>query len=378
MAATYAIDTRWVEYPATGGTKTYIESLAKALLAIDQEDKFHFWGSPLEVGSTNSHVDPFGGWYRRAWQLSWKTFGTPPLDWMRPKPDVWHFTNYVAPPTKRPFVVTVHDLTFLEHPDYVEPKNLDYLTKFVPETLQAASKILAVSEFTAEAIAEHFPREKEKIITTPLGCEERFFEPTTREDISLVKDTYSIDGEYLLSVGTLEPRKNLRTLLLAFAAIRRHTTEQLVVVGNQGWLFDETQQLLEKLGLGSRVVLTGAVSDRDLRALYAGAKTFVFPSHYEGFGIPVLEAMAAGAPVLASSAASLPEVGGGSALYFDPEDTEALGNALRRLLEDAPLRQRLSSAGRERAKQFTWRETAEKTLRAYRAAGLEGNDDRRR
>lgn len=367
MPQTFGIDTRWVEGPAAGGVKTYIEWLCRELLTLDQEDRFHFWGSPVGVGTVNSHVDQFQGLYRRGWQLAWKTLGFPKMDMVAPRADLWHFTNFTAPPTNTPFVVTIHDLTFIEHPEYVEPKNLKFLENFVPETIERAERIIVNSQFTGDAIGEHFPQAAQKVVVTPLACDPAFFSPPQEEDLNFLRDKYGIDSDYVLTVGTLEPRKNLRTLLLALAGIRRETTEQLVVVGPQGWLFEETQELLRKLGLGNRVIFTDHAPQRELSTLYYGAKAFVFPSHYEGFGLPVLEAMAAGTPVLCSNAASLPEVAGGAALYFDPDDAEALGLALKRVLGDDALRQRLKEAGQERATDFSWRRMAEQTLDVYRS-----------
>lgn len=367
---TFAIDTRWVESKVAGaGTKTYIESLVTALLRRDRQNRYHLWGSKVNAPAQNTHYHAFSGHYRRAWQLAWKTLGWPPVEWVGPKKaDLWHFTNYVAPPTKTPFVVSILDLTFVQHPTFVEPKNLEYLQRFVPDTLQRASQVIAISQSTKDAILQEYDLSPGKITVTPLAADPSFAADVPHDELARIKERYGIDGEYFLAVGTLEPRKNLKTLLLAFAAMRRESTEQLVVVGGQGWLFDETKELLRKLGLGSRVIFTGYVPARELPALYQGAKLFCFPSHYEGFGIPVLEAMSAGTPVISSNTSSLPEVGGGAALYFDPQDTKALQQVLGRALGDSNLRERLSEAGREQATRFSWDKTAEKTLRAYHTA----------
>ncbi len=364
---TIAVDTRWVESRSAGaGTKSYIEGLLGALLRLDTTNRYHLWGASVPQTSRNAHHDAFGGQYRRAWQLAWKTFGWPPLDWVGPNADLWHFTNYVAPPTKTRFVVTIHDLAYLDYPQYVEPKNLAYLQRFVPETLERAEQVIAVSEATKESLKEKLKVPESRLTVTPEACDPVYYESVPEDQIRLIKDKYGVDGDYFLAVGTLEPRKNLKNLLLAFAGIRRHTKEQLVIVGGQGWLFDETKELLQKLGLGDRVIFTGYAPKQELPALYQGAKLFVFPSVYEGFGIPVLEAMASGTPVICSNTSSLPEVGGMAALYFDPQDTEALKLALRRGLEDAVLRERLAEAGREQARQFSWEETARLTLETYR------------
>lgn len=376
---TVAIDTRWVEgRVAAAGTKTYIESLVKGILRHDQANRYHLWGAPLTVTAPNAHNYTFTGNYRRAWQLIWKTIGWPGVDLIGPPADLWHFTNYVAPPTRKPFVLSVLDLTFVHHPEFVEPKNLEYLRRFVPDSLERAEKVITISEATKEALLAEFKLPLDKVVVTPLAADPAFIEPVPPEELARIKEKYGIDRDYFLAVGTLEPRKNLKSLLLAFAAIRKQTTEQLVVVGGQGWLFEETQALLDKLGLGSRVIFTDYAPGRELPALYQAAKLFVFPSHYEGFGIPVLEAMAAGTPVISSNAASLPEVGGAAALYFDPEDVEALKFALQRTLGDPELRKRLVEAGREQAATFSWDITAAETLKVYDTVWLRSQRSRRR
>ena len=369
MAYTFAIDTRWVESSVPGaGTKTYIDSLVKALLDLDRHNRYHLWGGKVPVNAPNMHVDSFGGTYRRAWQLVWKTIGWPTVDLIGPRPDLWHFTNYVAPPTAKPFVVTIHDLGFVHHPEFTEPKNLEFLRKWVPDTLDRARLVIAVSEATKEALIEEYKVPLDKIEVVHEAADDIFSRELPEDDVGRVKEKYGIEGDYFLAVGTLEPRKNLKTLLMALAGLRKEVQEQLVVVGGQGWLFDETQELLAKLGLESRVIFTDYVPKAELPALYQGAQCFVFPSHYEGFGIPVLEAMASGTPVISSNTSSLPEIGGGAALYFDPNDSKGLKHALTRLLQDENLRTRLAEAGRRQAAKFSWAKTAQHTLGVYERA----------
>ncbi len=373
-ARTFTIDTRWVESAvAVAGTRTYIEQLVKALLAYDHENRYHLWGGPIETTAPNAHNFRFQGNWRRGWQLLWKTLGWPPVDLIGPSADVWHFTNYVAPPVRKPFVLSILDLSFVTHPEYTEPKNLEYLRKFVPDSLARAAQVVAISDATREAVLKEFKLPAAKVTTTPLAANPVYGKAVPDEEISRIRAKYGIDRDYVLAVGTLEPRKNLKNLLLAFAAMRRNTTEQLVVAGGHGWLFDETEALLKKLGLGNRVILTGYVPDRELPALYQGAKVFVFPSHYEGFGLPILEAMMGGTPVISSNTSSMPEVGGTAALYFDPSDTKGLRLAIERVLGDEALRERLGEAGKEQAARFSWEETARKTLGAYHKALGEKN-----
>lgn len=369
MSHTFGIDTRWLEgKAAAAGTNTYIQSLVRGLLELDTQNRYHLWGSPTEANAPNAHHDNFSGNYRRAWQLVWKTVGWPPVELPGPSPDLWHFTNYVAPPANKPFVLTVFDLTFMEYPEFVEPKNLAFLEKWVPDSLERATRIITISESTRDGLVEHFKVPSHKIDVTHLAAEEVYTREVPDDEIGRVKDKYGIEGGYFLAVGTLEPRKNLKNLLLAVASMRRELTQPLVVVGGQGWLFDETQELIGKLGLAGRVIFTNYVPAAELPALYQGATAFVFPSLYEGFGIPVLEAMSSGTPVISSNTSSLPEVGGTAAIYFDPNDPKGLKHALQRVLSDEKLRQRLSLAGREQAAEFSWAKTAQHTLGVYERA----------
>ena len=359
-------DTRWLEGPApAAGIATYIRSLLAELARIDRQNEYSLWGENIPTGSPSVRHARFTGLYRRAWQLAWKTLRWPSIRWVAPAVDLWHFTNFVAPPTDKPFVLTVYDLTFVEHPEFVEPKNLAYLRRFVPESLARAAQVITISDAMRNGIIDQFGLSESKVTRIYPAFDQRFLRRVQADEIIGVKQRYGIGGDYLITVGTLEPRKNLRGLLQAFAQMSAGMSEYLVVVGGQGWLFEETRALLQKLGLGSRVILTGYVPQADLAVLYHGAKLFIFPSHYEGFGIPLLEAMAAGLPVACSNTSSLPEIAGAAAVYFDPNDPESMKIAIRRILTDAPLRDALRRAGSERIQHFSWERTAKETLTIY-------------
>lgn len=346
----------------------YVRSTLSELVKLDAQNEYCLWGEDIPTGTPNVHHFPFGGWHRRGWQLVWKTLGWPDVRWVAPSVDLWHFTNFVAPPTDKPFVLTAYDLTFIEHPDFVEAKNLVYLQRLVPDSLTRAAHVITISDTMRDAIIDQFRLPESKVSTIYPAFDGCFARPVDADEILSVKQRYGIDGDYVITVGTLEPRKNLRGLLQAFAQMSANRSEHLVVVGGQGWLFAETRALLEKLGLGSRVILTGYVSQADLTVLYHGAVLFVFPSYYEGFGIPLLEAMAARVPVACSNTSSLPEVAGAAAVYFDPGDPESIGSAITRALDDARLRDVLRYAGTERIQHFSWERTAKQTLEIYQEA----------
>jgi glycosyltransferase involved in cell wall biosynthesis len=195
---------------------------------------------------------------------------------------------------------------------------------------------------------------------------------TDEDELQRVRQTYGIEGEYILTVGAIQPRKNLARLIAAYARLRKSRPEvnlpKLVFAGKCAWLFEETLRTIQELQLTESVILTGYVPEKDLPGLYSGALCFVYPSYFEGFGLPPLEAMKCGAPVITGNRTSLPEVVGEAGLLVDPFDVDALGAAMNRLISDSELRAELTTKGLERAKLFDWRETARQTLAVYQEA----------
>jgi glycosyltransferase involved in cell wall biosynthesis len=218
-----------------------------------------------------------------------------------------------------------------------------------------------------------------RVTLTPLAAPAHFAPVKDEREIRRVRELYRIEGDYILAVGSIQPRKNLALLIAAYADLRSARPQanlpKLALVGKLAWLYDETLRSIDERNLRDLTVLTGYVSETDLPALYTGALCFVYPSYFEGFGLPPLEAMQCGTPVIAGNRTSLPEVVGDSGLLFDPFDKEALKSALARMIDDANLRAQLSVKGLERARTFSWHETARLTLRAYNQA-VGRNDER--
>jgi glycosyltransferase involved in cell wall biosynthesis len=237
----------------------------------------------------------------------------------------------------------------------------------MPRFLRAADAVIAVSEHTkADAIRTYGMRE-EKISVIYEGVADRF-RRTSPDATAAVRRKYSLPDRFILSVGTIEPRKNLSALLEAYHVLRNEYPEyRLVLVGKKGWLYADFFRRIDELGLGDKIVFPGFVPDEDLPAMYSAADLFVFPSLYEGFGLPVLEALACGAAVVASNASSVPEVAGDAALLVDPNDGEALVREMRAVLNNAKLRQDLQARGPKQAAKFSWRKAAEETLDVYSA-----------
>jgi glycosyltransferase involved in cell wall biosynthesis len=231
--------------------------------------------------------------------------------------------------------------------------------------------IITPSESVKREVCEYFSLSPRKVVAVPEAARP-VFQPAPAEQVAQTKLQFGIEGEFILFVGTIEPRKNLVTLARAFAEVLRHTSlrPQLVIAGKKGWLTDELFSYIKEMDAGDRVRFIGYVSDDDLRALYSSCRLCVYPSLYEGFGLPTLEAMACGAPVITSRTPAVMETVGDAARLVSPRDSQALASTIVELLEDEKARFELSSEGLRRAAQFSWEKTARLTLEVYREALL--------
>jgi alpha-1,3-rhamnosyl/mannosyltransferase len=267
----------------------------------------------------------------------------------------------------------VHDLSWLDYPEAHPVERVRFLDRHLPRTLERADRVLTDSAFIADEIASRFGVPRAKIRAIPLGVDAAY-RPRSRDEIAPVLEKHGLrDSAYLLVVATLEPRKNLERLARAYAALpstlkARHP---LAIVGARGWLNRDLERVLAPLEAGGTVRRLGYVAENELPSIYAGAHAFAFPSLYEGFGLPVLEAMASGVPVLTSNVSSLPEVAGDAALTVDPLDERALSENLARLLEDDTWRDAASARGILRAREYPWSRCVEATVDAYRETSHE-------
>ena len=300
-------------------------------------------------------------------------FGIPRIEWFASF-DVLFEPNYVPPPTKaKRIVITVHDLAFRLFPETASPGTKKWLQE-LDSAVHRATRIVTVSEATKADIVEGFRVPEERVAVIPLGVDRKLFRPAPVEEIRRVRSRFRIEGPYLLFLGGIEPRKNLPAVVEAFARLPDDVRPTLVIAGSYvPWNPEGIQALRRALdeldpAVRARVVLTGYVSDADKVALLSGAVGLVYPSRYEGFGLPVLEAMACLTPVLTSNVSSLPEVAGDAALLVDPGDTAAIGAGMEQLLRDEGLRDRLRQRGEERVARFTWEDTARGTADVLRQA----------
>lgn len=281
--------------------------------------------------------------------------------------DLYHSPDFTMPPAPHtPTIVTVHDLAFLVTPETAYPTLRAYLERTVPASARRASHIIAVSEATRQDVIRLLGIPPDRVTTIMEGVGHQFRPPVDRPAAQDALRRHGVSRPYLLSVGTLEPRKNYPRLLEAYALLRgQGVTEHLVIAGRRGWLFEPALERLDALGLRPHVSIIEP-GDQDLIALYGMARVFVYASLYEGFGIPPLEAMACGTAVACSATSSLPEVTGDAALYFDPCDVDDIAGTIGRLLRDGELRGRLRERGLARAAELTWDRTAGETVRLYR------------
>lgn len=356
------------------GVGRYAGELACALLAAD---------SDVEV--TPFYTDRLGRkpappldalpasalrWSNKPWRLSafLSACGRVPMDSLVGQGDIFHATDHVLPHLARArSVFTLHDLSFITRPETHLGSNRWFLRLAVPMFLRRSNAVICVSEHTRADAIRHYRLDESKIHVIPEGVNSRF-QPMEDPSVRLaVRAKYGLPEEFILFVGTIEPRKNLVALLGAYRELRAEgRPEKLVVVGRKGWLHGPTFSRLRELGLEGEVLFLGYVADDDLPAIYSAASVFVFPSLYEGFGLPPLEAMACGTPVVCSNASSLPEVCGDAAILVPPTDVLAMTAALRRVLDDPELRLQLRSRGLRQAARFSWEEVAARTISVYR------------
>ncbi len=299
--------------------------------------------------------------------IGWQRLRLPfPVERFLGNVDLHHAPDFVSAPTVAPMVTTIHDLSYLIVPEFAHPDLRKYLEKAVPRTLKRARRVIAVSESTRRDIIERYRLRPEQVTAIYNGVDSWFTPPeTTTVDRAL--EQFGLRRPYFVMVGTVEPRKNHLTALRAFAALYgRRRDVSLVIVGNPGWLSEPIVNEIEKASRTMPVRYLRFVDDTWIPALYAGSVALLAPSWYEGFGLPVLEAMSCGAAVITSDRGALPEVAGDDAIVIPPGDVEALASGMERLVDSEELRTTLARQGRSRASQFTWERAAEQHLKLYR------------
>ncbi len=351
---TIGIDASRMAMARRTGTEQYTTHLLEAMVPLEQERLVLYFNRPLTprpkwlAGATVREI-PFP----RLWthlRLSWEMVRRPP--------ELLFVPAHVLPPLRpRRTVVTIHDLGYLFFPRAHPPRRRLELHLSTGWNARVATRVIAISQATKDDLVRHYHISPDKVRVVYHGVEERF-RPT---DDPAARARYDLPERYLLYLGTLQPRKNLERVVQAYAGLPADTPP-LVLAGAPGWYFERISAAIASLGLGRRVLLPGYVADDDVPAVLSGAAMLLYPSLYEGFGLPALEAMACGVPVLTSRTSSLPEVVGDAALLVDPLSVPEIAAAAQRLLSDDVLRGDLVRRGRERARLFTWDRCARETM----------------
>lgn len=362
------------------GCGFFADQLVRSLMKIDQSNQYTLY--PAFYSYIPQYKDIFkNGYYHLPGNFKNHFSIYNPFDflrvrfwWQEPVPDrtrwlgsvdVVHSNNFSCIKDHQSKIVfTLYDAAPLVHPEFTTEANWIVCSKGLFNASLHADFCVAISEYTKKTFLEYFPYYPEnRIKVIPLGVRDQIQRITDPETIKRTLSQYQIQGDFWLSAGTVEPRKNYGTLIEAYAQTSQKLP--LVIAGGKGWMQSELPEKIKQLGLENKVKFLGYVSDQELSALYAACHAFIYPSFYEGFGLPVLEAMHCGAPVICSKTSSLPEVGGDAVLYIDPKSKESLVQAMNEMEQNLSLRDSLKRSGLERSKNFSWDKTARSVLDVY-------------
>lgn len=359
------------------GIGRWARGLMNALVQIDQQNCYTLFYAPAKRSQPppalpkGPHITRRALWLtERTLNIIWYKIGAPlPIDVLTGSADLFHFPDFALPPIRHgAAVVTIHDLSFLLVPECADQRLRAHLERVVPASVRAADFVCADSENTRNELTTllDVPPERAAVVTG--GVDQRFKPVTDEAVLEAIRHKYGLAFPYIFFMGTIEPRKNLGRLLQAYTRLRQQgrTRHRLVIAGGLGWLYQDVLREIDQLAAEQEVIFLGRVPDDDLPALYSLCDLFVFPSLYEGFGLPPLEAMACGKAVVCSNSSSLPEVVGDAGVLVSPYDVDALADAIAGLLEDPERRAELGRRAIQRARLFTWEESARRTLEIYR------------
>jgi len=353
------------------GNATYAASIIDALAAIDQKNDYTLYVTLPEA--VERYAGRWPNFQARRMMAHTPIIRIPlSLSWeLRRRPVDILFVQYTAPPLSPCKVVTaIHDISYEHLPETFNRRSVMQMKLTIRHTARHAAHIITPSEYSRQDIIETYKIPASKITSVPQAPAylKKVGDP---KEIARVRKRYGLPDEFILGVGSIQPRKNLVRLIEAYARLSSAGVPPLVLVGRSAWLADDTFDAVRKRNIEDRVIFTGFVPDEDLASLYSGAMFFVYPSFFEGFGLPPLEAMQCGTPVIAGNKTSIPEVVGDAGLLVDPYDIDALADAMQKLLSDDSLRNALKQKGSERVKAFSWSRTARQTLDIFERIGLE-------
>lgn len=353
----------------TAGVHGYIYNLLRCLPAAAPDD----WSFTAMVGGTNQTRFDGVEMRRAGWdteapmrRILWEQVAQP---WRLSEFDLYHALAFVSPFVNlTPSVVTVYDLSFIHYPGVHSTARRLYLRLFTALSCQRACRVIAISQSTAHDVHRTFGIPMEKIDVATGAYDSAAFKPLPADEVAVFKQRNGLPDRFWLFVGTLEPRKNLPTLLRAYAALPSSERLPLVLAGAKGWQYDDIFSTIEQYSLSDAVRFPGFISPETLALWYNSAEVFIYPSVFEGFGLPVLEALACGLPALVSDASSLPEAAGDAGMLVPPHDVEAWTNALRSAYHNADWRAEARERGLRYAQHFSWAKTARQTVASYQKA----------
>lgn len=358
--------------PRLTGAGKYIVSLTRALLQVDLVNEYIVFAKPrdaaLFAGDARLKIVQ-AALVSRFLRIGWEQTMLPLLA-ASYRLDVLHSPHYTMSLfNSAPSVVTFHDMTFFLYPEQHELYKKVFFRASIRFSARRARTIIADSESTRQDILRLLKLDPSRVVAVPLGVSPDFRRTDDYAALEAMRQKYHLPDQIILYVGVLEPRKNLPTLVRAFKSlVDRGVPHSLVLTGRRGWMHAELFQVVEDLGLRGRVIFLGYVPDEDLPLLYNAADLFVYPSLYEGFGLPVLEAMSCGVPVITSNVSSMPEIAGDTGILVNPHDADALADAMQLVLTDRALRDKLARNEQVRARMFSWERTARETLAVYEHA----------
>lgn len=364
----------------SAGIGRFTRELIRAALALDEDNDYRLLVAGRQPVA-EAHLPRASRRYRlvqtpiseRNLVRLWHRLQIPlPVEVFLGRVDIFHSPDFVLPPVARAVkVLTIHDLSFLRVPECADPRLRWYLGQVVPRSVRRADFLLADSESTRRDLVELLGVPPDRVQVIYGGVDAMFAPVEDAEALRRAREKYARGRPFILAVGTLEPRKNYPTLIRAFARARQaaRLPHALVIVGRKGWVYEPIFAAVDDLGLHDEVIFPGFVPDEELPALYNAADVLVTPSFYEGFGLPALEAMACGTPVIVSDVSSLPEVVGEAGVRIDPRDEAGLAEAIVRVVGDSALRVGLREAGLRRAREFTWDRAARELLGVYARLG---------
>lgn len=374
------IDISQIIYQGTG-VATYTRSLVDGIARVDKDNKYVLFGSSLRNRkalleySLSFPKEKFKCRFSflppKFLEFLWNWVHLVPIERFTGKVDIFHSSDWLQPPSAAKKITTIHDLTVYKYPQTFKSRGgHDIVTNQKRKlffTKQECNLIIAVSQTTKQDAVEilKIPEKKIRVI---YEAPDPIYFPRSGEKIYKAKEKFKIEGEYILCVGTREPRKNLDRVIMAFAEISaQHPDLSLAIAGKYGWGDQDVISEIRNQKLDTRVKLLGYVESEDLAGLYSGATAFVYPSLYEGFGLPILEAMSCGCPVITSDTGSMKELASGFGILIDPESIDSIGNGMLKLIKDSNLREQYKTKGLLRVRDFSWDKTALQTIECYRS-----------